>query len=492
MILEMKGISKTFYGVKALQDVSFGLRKAEVHALVGENGAGKSTLMKVLAGIHMPDEGEIAIKDKHVEIGSPQQSQKLGIAIIHQELNLIPDMSVAENIFLGREQKMAGVFSNFKAMAEQTRRLLDQFGLRLNPGAKISSLSIGERQIVEIAKALSMNSEILIMDEPTAVLEEREANQLFELIRRFKERGVSIIYISHRLHELKGFCDRITVLRDGKHVTTRELEGLSEREIANLMVGRELKEMYPARPERFGEELLKVEGLTLAPYFEDIHFRVRSGEIVGFAGLIGAGRTELMRTLFGDWKAQSGTVIWRGKPVRVRHPLDAVKLGFGFATEDRKGSGLLMEMNVAHNMTLSNPNKVSRWNLIRRKSESIIVNEKIRELNIKAKSLNGPIKHLSGGNQQKVVIAKWLVSDTELFIMDEPTRGIDVGARSEIYNLIVRFAAEGKGVIVISSELPELLGLCNRIYVMHHGKIRGEMNENEANEQSIMTMATGL
>ncbi|WP_239618324.1 sugar ABC transporter ATP-binding protein [Cohnella mopanensis] len=492
MILEMKGITKTFYGVKALQDVSFELRKGEVHALVGENGAGKSTLMKVLAGIHVPDKGAIELKGKAVHIGSPHLSQKLGISIIHQELNLVPHMSVAENIFLGREQKVAGLFSNFKGMIGQTKQLLDQFGLKLNPSEPIYNLSIGERQIVEIAKALSMKSEIMIMDEPTAVLEESEANQLFTLIRRFKEQGVSIIYISHRLHELKGICDRITVLRDGQNVTTRSLEGLAERDIANLMVGRELKEMYPARPERFGDELLKVEGLTLAPHFEDIHFHVKRGEIIGFAGLIGAGRTELMRTLFGDWKAQSGTVVWKGEPIRIRNPLDAVKLGFGFATEDRKGSGLLMEMNVAQNMTLSNPAKVSRWNLIRRKSEIKVVRDKIQELNIKAKALNGPVKNLSGGNQQKVVIAKWLVSDSELFIMDEPTRGIDVGARSEIYNLIVRFATEGKAVIVISSELPELLGLCNRIYVMHRGRLKGEIHESDANEQNIMAMATGL
>jgi ABC-type sugar transport system ATPase subunit len=492
MILDMKRITKTFYGVKALQDVSFQLRKGEVHALVGENGAGKSTLMKVLAGIYTPEEGEILLKGKLVQIGTPHQSQKLGISIIHQELNLIPHMSVAENIYLGREQKMAGLFSDFKGMVKQTKQLLDNFGLKLDPTEKVSKLSIGQRQIVEIAKALSMRSDILIMDEPTAVLEESEANLLFELIRRFKDQGVSIIYISHRLHELKRICDRITVLRDGQHVTTRELEGLTEREIANLMVGRELKDMYPARREQFGEELLRVEGFTRKPQFEGINFHVRSGEIIGFAGLIGAGRTELMRTLFGDWKAQSGQVYWKGKPIKIRDPLAAVKLGFGFATEDRKGTGLFMEMSVTHNMTLSNPAKVSRWNLIRSRSESKIVKEKIQELNIRAKSINGPVKNLSGGNQQKVVIAKWLVSDTELFIMDEPTRGIDVGAKSEIYNLIVRFAAEGKAVIVISSELPELLGICNRIYVMHHGRLKGEMKDREANEQNIMAMATGL
>ncbi|TVX98019.1 sugar ABC transporter ATP-binding protein [Cohnella terricola] len=492
MILEMKGISKAFYGVKALQDVSFGLKKGEVHALVGENGAGKSTLMKILAGIYEPEEGEIVFGGKPVRIGTPQQSRRLGISVIHQELQLVPHMTVAENVFLGRETKRAGLFSDRKEMEGATRRLLDQFGLSLNPQERVANLGIGARQIVEIAKALSMNAEVLVMDEPTAVLEEREANQLFELIHRFKQRGVSIVYISHRLHELKGICDRITVLRDGRHVTTRSMEGLTEKEIANLMVGRELKEMYPTHPEAFGDEMLKVEGLTRRPYFEDIRFHVKQGEIIGFAGLIGAGRTELMRTLFGDWRAQEGTVIWKGSPVYFRSPMDAVKLGWGFATEDRKGSGLLMEMNAAHNMTLSNPAKISRWNLIRKKSETKIVNEKIRELNINAKSLNGPVKNLSGGNQQKVVIAKWLVSDVELFILDEPTRGIDVGARGEIYNLIATFAQEGKAVIVVSSELPELIGLCNRIYVMHHGKIKGELCGREANEQNIMAMATGL
>jgi len=492
MILEMKGISKSFYGVKALQDVTFGLEKGEVHALVGENGAGKSTLMKVLAGIHEPEEGEIAFRGKTVRIGSPQQARKLGISVIHQELQLVPGMTVAENVFLGREPKRAGLFSDRGSMAKETRKLLEPFGLDLNPHEKVANLSIGERQIVEIAKALSLNAEVLVMDEPTAVLEEKEANRLFELIRRFKERGVSIVYISHRLHELKAICDRITVLRDGGHVTTRPLEGLTEKDIANLMVGRELNEMYPAIPTAFGDELLAVEGLTLRPHFEEVSFRVRKGEIVGFAGLIGAGRTELMRTLFGDWKAQTGTVAWKGGQVRVRGPLDAVKLGWGFATEDRKGSGLLLEMNVAHNMTLASPARVSRWNLIRKKREADVVDDKIRELNIKAKSLRGPVKNLSGGNQQKVVLAKWLVSEAELYILDEPTRGIDVGARSEIYRLISKLAEEGKAVIVVSSELPELLGLCNRIYVMHRGRIKGELAGPDANEQNVMAMATGL
>lgn len=492
MLLEMRGISKKFFDVKALNQVNFNLMPGEAHAIVGENGAGKSTLMKILAGIYQPDEGDIIVHGKLVSISSPNVSKRLGISIIHQELNLIPHMSVAENIFLGREPRKAGLFSDFGRMVRETTTLLESFGMQLDPNALICSLSIGEQQIVEIAKAMSMQAEILIMDEPTAVLEEKEAQKLFELIHQFKSKGVAIIYISHRLNELKRFCDRITVLRDGQFVTTLPMEGLTEREIANLMVGRELSDLYPDKRQRFGDEILRVEQLTRKPNFEDVSFSVRRGEIVGFAGLIGAGRTELVRTIFGDWQPDAGAVYWKGEKAAFRSPLDAVKAGIGFATEDRKRTGLFLDLSITQNVSVTCSRKVSKWSFIRRKLEKQFVEQKVNELNVKANKRTAPVKNLSGGNQQKIVLAKWIAADSELFILDEPTRGIDVGARKEIYEMISKFAAGGKTVIVISSELPELLGLCNRIFVMHHGKIKGVLDHTVANEQNVMALATGL
>jgi ABC-type sugar transport system ATPase subunit len=492
MILKMNHITKSFHGVKALNNVDFELQKGEVHALVGENGAGKSTLMKILAGLYEPDEGDISINNQSVKITSPIISQGLGVSIIHQELNLIPHMSIAANIFLGRELRSRKVFTNYKQMITETEKLLSNFDLELDPNELIRNLSIGQQQIVEIVKALSTKAEILIMDEPTAVLEDRESEQLFKLIQTFKSQGVSIIYISHRLNELKKLCDRITVLRDGQTITILPLESLTEREIANLMVGRELTDLFPDKHEAVGEEVLRVENLSKGHYFKDVSFNVKKGEILGFAGLVGAGRTELMRTLFGDWKADSGKVHIKGKEVQFKNPNEAVRMGLGFATEDRKSSGLLLDMSVAHNITIAASQKVSRLNFIARSKESEIVKQKIQELNIKTSKFSLPVKNLSGGNQQKVVLAKWLIADTDIFILDEPTRGIDVGAKGEIYNLIADLVAHGKTVIVISSELPELLGICTRIIVMHQGSITGQLNHTEANEQKIMAFATGL
>jgi ABC-type sugar transport system ATPase subunit len=492
MILEMKGIVKAFNGVKALHGMNLQLKQGEVHALVGENGAGKSTLMKILAGIYEADEGEIWINGNQVKMNSPMESQNMGIGIIHQELNLISYMTIAENVFLGREHRKLGIFTDKESMVAETKKLLESFQLDLDPNAKINSLSIGQQQIVEIVKALSLNASILIMDEPTAVLEEKESAQLFALINKFKEKGTAIIYISHRLNELRLFCDKVTVMRDGHYVTTLPIAELSERSIANLMVGRELNELYPPKAGFFREEVLKVEKLTLAPYFNNISFSIRKGEVLGFSGLVGAGRTELARTLFGDWQPDSGRMYWKGSKVQLQNPKEAVEMGFGFATEDRKQSGLFLDMSISQNVTIASSQKVSKWHVINRKMEEQVVDHKVKELNIKFNKLSQPVKSLSGGNQQKVVIAKWLMADCELFILDEPTRGIDIGAKGEIYRLISRFAAEGKAVIVISSELPELLGLCNRILVMHQGTISGELDHTEATEQKIMALAAGI
>ena len=491
MILEMKRITKRFGSVIALDGVNLELAKGEAHALVGENGAGKSTLMKVLAGVHQPDSGEVILNGKSVDISSPAESQMLGIAIIHQELNLIPYLSVAENVFLGREPKNLG-FVDYKKMKKDTKALLDQFGIELSPRSLVKDLSIGERQIVEILKALSLNPEILIMDEPTAVLTDKETEKLFELIDLLKQRNVSVIYISHRLPELKRVCERLTVLRDGKWIKTDVLDHFSEHDIANLMVGRELEDMYPPLPTKFGNEILRVEGLTQNPNFQDVSFTLKEGEIVGFAGLIGAGRSELATAIFGGDPADEGIVSLKGQQVNYKNPIQAVKGGFGFATEDRKQTGLILDMSIAQNITLPNLRKYQRVGFVNRKLEKADIQEQVKNLNIKLHSVNQPVKNLSGGNQQKVVLAKWLVANTEIFLFDEPTRGIDVGAKREIYHLISNLAKEGKGVIVISSELPELLGICNRILVMHNGRISGEFNHEEATEQQLMKKATGL
>lgn len=491
MLLEMKAISKSFHGIKVLKNVHFNLRKGEVHALVGENGAGKSTLMKILAGIHEPEEGEVYLRGQKVRIDSPTVSQQLGISVIHQELNLVPYMTVAENIFLGREPSKKGWLRSDR-MVKGTVKLLDQLGLDLNPKAYVHTLSIGEQQIVEIAKALSINADILIMDEPTAVLTEYETSKLFQLIEKLKKQGVGIVYISHRLPEIKQICDRMTVLRDGEYVTTCDVGEVTEHDIANLMVGREFQNFFPAKPDRFGDEILRVENLSKAPYFRDVSFRLTRGEIVGFAGLIGAGRTELLRAIFGDIHPDSGKVYLKGKEVHFRSPANAISHGIGFSTEDRKQTGLLLNLSVAQNMVLPSLNYISHLSFVNRGKERALVKKKVEELNIKLNNINQPVKNLSGGNQQKVVLAKWLMAETELFFLDEPTRGIDVGAKSEIYHLIARLASDGKGVVVISSELPELLGLCNRIIVMHKGEVQGELDHQDATEQTIMAMATGL
>lgn len=487
----MKRITKRFQGVTALDDVQFELAKGEVHALVGENGAGKSTLMKILAGVHQADFGEIILNGQSINISSPAESQKLGISIIHQELNLIPYLTVAENIFLGREPKKMR-FLDDKKMQRDTKKLLNQFGLNLDPKSIVQNLSIGEQQVVEIIKALSLNPEILIMDEPTAVLTDKESDKLFEFIKLLKAQGVSIIYISHRLPELKVICDRITVLRDGKWILTDKLVDFTEYDIANLMVGRELQDMYPPIPTKIGEEILRVKNLSQKPFFNNIDFSLKKGEVLGFAGLIGAGRSELANAIFGGEIADEGKVYWKGREVNHKSPMHAVKEGFGFATEDRKQTGLVLDMSIAHNITLANLKKYQRGGFVNKKSEKVDIAKQIKDLKIKLHNVNQPVKNLSGGNQQKVVLAKWLIANTELFFFDEPTRGIDVGAKREVYHLISNLAKEGKGVIVISSELTELIGICNRIIVMHNGEITGNVDHKEATEQVLMRKATGL
>jgi ABC-type sugar transport system ATPase subunit len=490
----MVDISKEFPGVKALDKVSFELRRGEVHALVGENGAGKSTLMKILGGIYHPDSGRIILNGREVQIHSPGAAQSLGIAMIHQELNLVPYLSVAKNMFLGREPvvwQSLGVV-HWKKLYERAIELLGELGLDISPLAQVDSLGIAQRQMVEVAKALSLNASIIVMDEPTATLTNEEVDSLFKLILRLKARGVSVIYISHRLEEVKAISDRVTVLRDGKTISTAAngVE-LSIDSIIRLMVGRDLGDRFPRRAYKATEELLCVEGLSSKGVLDDISIVVRSGEIVGVAGLVGSGRTELARAIFGADPKDDGKVYVRGHEVRIQSPLDAVKAGIGFLPEDRQAQGLILSMSVSDNITITVISELLKNGLIDRDAQQDIVNEYSSLLGIKAPSPAHLTRTLSGGNQQKVVLAKWLCAQSEILIFDEPTRGIDVGAKIEVYRIMSQLAEAGRGIIMISSELPEILAMSDRIVVMHEGRIAKEFSRREATQEKIMACATG-
>ncbi|MDH7602057.1 MAG: sugar ABC transporter ATP-binding protein [Armatimonadota bacterium] len=491
-VLEMRGITKTYPGVKALDGVDFEVLPGEVHALVGENGAGKSTLMKILAGADIKDSGRIIIDGKEVHIASPQEAMRLGISIIYQEFNLVPYMSAAENIFLGREPMTAipGVV-DFKRMYAEAERLISELGVRLDVRVPVNQLSVAQQQMVEIAKATSRNARIIAMDEPSATLTEHELENLFALIRRLKADGVSIIYISHRLDEIFRIADRVTVLRDGKLVATKPVAETSREELIRMMVGRELKDTIPKTEVQPGDVVLEVRGLTREGVIRDISFSVRRGEILGIAGLVGAGRTEVARAIFGADPIDSGEILLEGKPVTIRSPKDAIRLGIGLVTEDRKALGLILGMAVRENVTIANLDPLSRFGFISRRKEQEVANRYVEDLMIRTPSIEQAVQNLSGGTQQKVVLAKWLFTQSKVLIFDEPTRGIDVGAKTEIYQLMNRLAEQGVAIIMISSELPEILGMSDRILVMHEGEIAGELSREEATQEKIMFLATG-
>lgn len=491
-ILEFKNISKSFPGVKALDDVSFGVKRGETHAIVGENGAGKSTLMKVLTGVYQPDNGEIIIKGSKVRISGSARAIELGIAIVYQELNLIPELSVADNIFLGRESSF--ILDDNKAR-EESLKLLKELKLEIDPGEKIKNLSIGNRQLVEIVKAINCNPEILIMDEPTSSLSQAEINILFTLLRKLKKAGCTILYISHKLEEIFEMCESLTVLRNGQHISTMKAQVDKDTLIA-LMVNKKAGEMFPQRkylmPQGNDEELLKVEGITRKDVVENCSFSLRKGEILGFAGLMGAGRTELFRILFGLDSRDSGRILIEGREIEINKPSEAIKAGIGFITEDRRKDGLVLSMSVRDNMTLPNMSAVTEYaGMINAGRESGIVEDYKTKLNIKTTSIQKLINYLSGGNQQKVIIARWLMSNPRILIMDEPTRGIDIGAKAEIYQLINELSRNGMGIILCSSEMEEIMVLCDRIMVMHDGKIMGEMARKDATAEKILKLAFG-
>lgn len=487
-LLEMKGIEKSFNTVQVLHGVNLILRPGTVHALMGENGAGKSTLMKALAGIHRCDKGTIAIKGQVVEIQSPKHSQELGVAMIHQELSPVPEMTVAENIFLGREPGK-GPFVNYEAMYRQTEELLASLKVNINPKAKVGSLKVADQQLVEIAKAISLNAEIIIMDEPTSAITDKEVDHLFELVEDLKKQGKGIIYISHKMDEIFRISDDITVLRDGVYVNTWKASDIDNAVLIKNMVGRELTEIYPKTQVEIKDVILEVKNFSLGKKFQNISFHVRKGEIFGVAGLVGAGRTELMHALFGLDKPDSGEVFFDGKPIQVKRPKDAINKGIAYVTEDRKQEGLVLEMSIAQNITLSSMKELSSGLFVKEGEERRIVKEQIERLRIKLNSPKQMVKSLSGGNQQKVVLAKWMMKDPKLLILDEPTRGIDVGAKSEIYKLMCEYVAKGNSIIMISSEMPEVMGMADRILVLSNGLVGGEASREEFKQEHIMQMA---
>jgi len=490
--LQMRGIVKKFPGVLALDHVNLTVKKGEVHALLGENGAGKSTLMKILSGAYQKDEGEIFFDGEKVEIHSSQDAQKLNISIIYQELNLTEQLTVAENIFMGRQIMKNKFMVDWKRMYAEAQKLLDDLGIDIDARAQVRSLGVAHKQMVEVAKALSINSRVLVMDEPTAPLTNREIKTLFDTIRMLKSRGVSIIYISHRLEEVMEICDRATIMRDGCNVTELNVADTNLDEIIRYMVGRELKEKFPKIQVETGDVRMKVEKINAGKQVKDISFEVRGGEILGIAGLVGAGRTETARAIFGMDPKQSGDIFIDGKKVEINQPLDAIQAGIGFVTEDRKGEGLVLPLPISQNMTLATLDKLGPSLHMNLGQERATVNEYIGKLNIKTPSPQQLARNLSGGNQQKVVLAKWLLSDSKVIIFDEPTRGIDVGAKIEVYNIINDLIRQGVAVVMISSELPEILGMSDRVAVMHQGTITGVFdNDGTLTQEKILYYATG-
>ncbi len=488
-LLQMKGVSKSFPGVRALDKVDLTVYQGEVLALVGENGAGKSTLMKILSGIHRMDEGEILFEGNPVEIRNPLDSQKTGISIIYQELNLLNNLNIAENIFIGREPCMKSGLVDKRRAHKDTRALLDEVKLDIDTQTTVEKLSTAQKQMVEVAKALSFNARLIIMDEPTSSLTETETQTLFSIVRKLKARGVAIVFITHRMVEIFQIADRVSVMRDGMMITTLDAKKISESDIISAMVGREIGDLYVKEEAPVGDVAMEVTNLSTKSFLKDISFYVRSGEILGFAGLVGAGRSEVMRAVFGIDPRQSGSISIKGRKVSIRKTRDALKHGIGFVPEDRKEQALILNMTIKRNMSLAALDRVSRGWFIDKLKESGLVSKFIDLLRIKTPSAEQRVINLSGGNQQKVVIAKWMANEPTILILDEPTRGIDVGAKKEIHKLMSDLARQGVAIILVSSELPEVIGMSDRIMVMHEGRIKGELARRNVTQEAIMQMA---
>ena len=492
LVAELRGVKKSFGGVHALRGVDLTIAPRQVHSLVGENGAGKSTLVRILGGIHQPDEGQVVVDGEERRLSGPADAKALGIAIIHQEPALFPDLDIAENIFMGRQPRDRYRRIDWRQMYDEVRELLASLGVALEPRTPVQGLSVADQQLVEIAKALSLEARIVVMDEPTAALSSREVERLFGIVRDLRERGVAVVYISHRLDEVFELSDTITVLRDGAHVITADASEFDNAALIRHMVGRDLGELFPKEPAEIGAPLLEVRGLTRSGVFSDVSFELRRGEILGFAGLVGAGRSEVARGIFGVDKLDYGEVRIDGQPVRIRSAADAVRAGLAYVPEDRQHQGLVLEMPIDQNATLPSLSRLaSRLKLVSRKRERALAEEFTNELQVKAGSLDLPVGTLSGGNQQKVVLAKWLATNPRVLILDEPTRGIDVGTKAEVHRIISHLAAQGIAIVLISSELPEVLAMSDRIVVMHEGRVTGLFGRDEADQETIMRAATG-
>ena len=491
VILRMQNIRKTFPGVVALDNVNLDVRSGTVHSLMGENGAGKSTLMKCLIGMYTPDEGTVELAGDIVRFKDTKDGLEHGISMIHQELSPVPEMMVAENIWLGREPRGRLGLLSPAAMFRKTRELFDEWKINIDPKARMKDLTVSKQQMVEIAKAISYDAKIIIMDEPTSAIPEREVAHLHGMIKRLTDFGVAIIYITHKMDEVFRISDDITVFRDGKHVGSYPAKELDRDKLIKLMVGRELTDLFPKEEAEIGEVVLSVKGLNRGTVVKDVSFELRRGEILGLAGLMGAGRTEVLETIFGIEKADSGEVVLNGKTLRIKQPSDAIRAGMALLTEDRKLNGIMGVLSVRDNITAAalprySPHGFLRVGEMRKDSE-----DQREKLRIKTPSLGQLIKNLSGGNQQKALISRWLLTVPDVLMIDEPTRGIDVGAKSEIHRLMSMLAQEGKAIIMVSSELPEVLGMSDRILVMHEGRISGELSREEANQESVMHLATG-
>lgn len=491
MRIEMRGIDKLFGSNQVLKQAGFTLESGEVHALMGENGAGKSTLMKILTGVYTKDAGTVLVDGKEVNYKNPQEAEKAGIVFIYQELNVMFDLTVEENLFMGKEIHGKFGICDKKAMQKKAQEALNILGVNISPKTVMAELSVGQQQMVEICKALMADAKVIIMDEPTAALTQSETVALFKVIESLRKKGVSMVYISHRMEEIFELCDRITVLRDGSYIGVKNIPETNMNEIVKMMIGREIGERYPSRNVKIGKEVLKVKELTRKGTFHDVNFSVRAGEVLGVSGLMGAGRTEIMQAIFGNLSYESGTIEIDGKEVKISNPRQAMEHGIGFITEDRKTEGLMLDKSIRENISLCNLRRISKSSVISREAEKNMVAEAIKDLHIKCFGSYHECNNLSGGNQQKVVLAKWILTNPKMLILDEPTRGVDIGAKKEIYSIINKLAAQGVAIIMVSSELPEVLGMSDNIMVVREGEVRGIISYEEANQERVMTLATG-
>lgn len=489
-ILELKGITKTFPGVKALDDVDFNLMRGEIHALIGENGAGKSTFIKIITGVHRQDNGEIFLNGKKVNIRNPRDAQRMGIAAIYQHVTCYPDLSVTENIFMGHEKIQKGSKRIlWNEMHSEAEKLLKELGANFDPKTQLGALSVAQQQIVEIAKALSTNAQIIIMDEPTAALTKRESEELYRITRQLKDNGVSIIFISHRLEDIFNLADRVTVFRDAKYIGTWDVDKVTSEQLIVAMVGREITQLFPQKQTKIGSELLRVEGFTKAGLFADVSFTLHKGEILGLTGLVGAGRSEVCQSIFGILGHDKGQLYIEGKSVEVKDPLWAMRLGIGYLPEDRQRQGLVLQWGIDKNITLATLKKFSNKGWLNYEEEAGIAKELSEKVNVKANSIFDLANSLSGGNQQKVIVAKLLSADLKIIILDEPTKGVDVGAKSAIHEIMNNLACQGFGIIMVSSEMPEVLGMSDRIVVMREGRVTAILDKKDATQEAILEAA---